>query len=1376
MMKKLFLWFVFLSLGLQAQNVAFTDADFKAILLSSSASNTIAKNLGGNYFAIDANGDGEISIGEAAAVSEIKIRPKMITIGGYEEPDFNEPNSIMNYEGINNFVNATSIELYRIAMPTNEIIISGLGNLKSFSSGFYNSDPGKVSITNCPNLESLSLSSIELTNGNVIPQLKKLDLNYGTSPTNLFLDKIQSAHLLENLTLSSNSFHFVPSESLVLNNHNNLKSVNISRIGFDHIDLSHCDQLTSVSVKGNGYSTNPLQIGTLDVSDCPLLTDLDLMSGSDMSDRSGVSTLIANNCSSLQTILSNSQFLQTLQAKNCPLLSSITLDACTTLETSDVPNLKTISVKRFNGPSFDATPVINLEVLDLNYFTPSTSPFINAFGALKNLTIKNNAFLKALNLNNQLISDLDISGMQSLETLSASVGFSYSGDPQPNFSTDFLHHLNAQNCTNLKDVNLSGQSGLIEASFANDVSLQRFEFLPAPFSGGGAIEKLNFENCSAITEIVASQSKLDQLNIKNCISLKNVYADNNQLENLSFDNTPKIEELHLSKNKFAALNISSLENLKLIYVDNNKLNILDASNNKNLEVIALLNNPNLESLFIKNGKNQYIEEFGGAFSSTNIKYICADDSEIEEIKENLALSGTIANVNSYCSFTPGGDYNTISGTVKFDSNNNGCDATDNAFEFLKLRINDGTNSGETFAQKDGKYEFYTQAGTFNLTALAENPSLFSVAPATFSTDFADNNNNIFSQDICVTANGSQNDAEVVIAPLTNARPGFDATYKLVWRNKGNNVLAGKVVLNYDANKMTFQNSSLPHSLLSNGSVEFDYTDLKPFANSSAEITFTVNTPTDPTNPVNSGDVLAFNAQVTPGNTDITPEDNNFAFNHTVVNSFDPNDIVCLEGETVPVTSVGKYFHYVINFENTGTAEAENIVVKMNVDPTEFDINTLQLQNASADVQTKIVGDQVEFMFKKIKLATGGHGNVLLKMRSKSDLVEGDTVNNIADIYFDYNFPIVTNDYVTTVFNASNILAAKFNYVASDFTTNNYSVEFDASLSTGNITNYQWEFSGNPSISSSSAVKPMVVYNVPGNYTAKLTVSDAENNTSIKTVNFSIGGNTADLSTGKNSDNNFITIDSDDDDWKGYDINGTEMTPKVRHTFPGWSYADLGSGNNSQWISLNNYEGYFTYKSRAFTIPENATDAKLNLRSLSFVRNWTYLVKVNPDGSEEETEITKTQWMNDGFKGWINSRSPKVDNYALSAGTYYIKVLVYSNNSTVRESLDVNAIVSCSAGLMYENKAVVSTPTLDTGISTEKSIVVYPVPTRGEVSISAQENIRSIELYDPSGRILQKQILNVPSKNSKLEINGNRGIYYLKIKTDQKMVTQKIIKE
>jgi uncharacterized repeat protein (TIGR01451 family) len=289
-----------------------------------------------------------------------------------------------------------------------------------------------------------------------------------------------------------------------------------------------------------------------------------------------------------------------------------------------------------------------------------------------------------------------------------------------------------------------------------------------------------------------------------------------------------------------------------------------------------------------------------------------------------------------------------------------------------------------------------------------------VTPATFSTSFPDSNNNIFTQNICITKNGNANDLEVVIAPETNAVPGFDAKYKLMWRNKGNTTLSGNVTLIFDSSKMTFMSSVLPYASIIGNQITFNFSNLKPYANTASEIVFNINTPTNPTNPVNSGDILNFTAAVNPLSGDINTEDNNFSFEQTVINSFDPNDIVCLEGNSIPQSTVGKYLHYIVNFENTGTAPATNIVVEMDINPDDFDISSLQLQNASHQVYTRIKDNKVEFIMKNANLGNGGHGNVLMKMRSKNTLASGDNVNNKANIYFDYNFPIITNDEVTTI--------------------------------------------------------------------------------------------------------------------------------------------------------------------------------------------------------------------------------------------------------------------------------------------------------------------------------------------------------------------------
>ena len=60
-----------------------------------------------------------------------------------------------------------------------------------------------------------------------------------------------------------------------------------------------------------------------------------------------------------------------------------------------------------------------------------------------------------------------------------------------------------------------------------------------------------------------------------------------------------------------------------------------------------------------------------------------------------------------------------------------------------------------------------------------------------------------AHDFCVSQNGTKNDLEVVFAPITNARPGFDAKYRLIYRNKGNTTLSGDVSLIFDTTKMDF---------------------------------------------------------------------------------------------------------------------------------------------------------------------------------------------------------------------------------------------------------------------------------------------------------------------------------------------------------------------------------------------------------------------------------------------------------------------------------------------------------------------------------------------------------------------------------------------
>ncbi len=248
------------------------------------------------------------------------------------------------------------------------------------------------------------------------------------------------------------------------------------------------------------------------------------------------------------------------------------------------------------------------------------------------------------------------------------------------------------------------------------------------------------------------------------------------------------------------------------------------------------------------------------------------------------------------------------------------------------------------------------------------------------------------------------------------------------------------------------------------------------------------------------------------------------------------------------------------------------------------------------------------------------------------------------------------------------------------------------ISSGSPQTYVWEFpNGTPS--TSNVANPVVTYSGAAPYQAKLTVSNNNGTSTLTKTISNSSGNVLDLSTGRNDDGSLMPPDAiADNDWSVTNAANVTTIPITRTTYSGWSYAGIGSNpQNSVWITHGPETGYFDYKSKTFTIPDGITDAKLNLRSLSFVRNWTSLVKINNDNTTTATQITATSYLSDGAKGWLNSRSPEVVDYPITPGTYYIKVQLYTNNGAVRGSIDVNANVQYGSGLKSSNNISLFSP-------------------------------------------------------------------------------------
>ncbi len=720
------------------------------------------------------------------------------------------------------------------------------------------------------------------------------------------------------------------------------------------------------------------------------------------------------NCSYNQ--LTNLDILNTM-----PNLVTLTCNnnQLTSLNTS---SLNTLTELRCNNNDLASTNLIlnnNLILLDCSN---------NPLGTLEVSTLTD---LEILICSSNLLSNLDVTNLTNLHTL--------------NCSSNSLTSLSVNTLTNLNRLDFSENSiSTIDLS-----ALVNLEYLICSQNG---LTALNVSSSPGLIELICHFNEISSLDVSALISLEKLQINNNSLTEIDLNTLTNLKHLLCSLNLFSDLDVSTLINLEHLSYGNEGLATVNLVNQTNLESLVvhhigelptnIENLQNLLSLMIFMSEIEEIDvsnlsslkeftshtnefltyvnlkngnDFSGngiSFSNNpNLMFVCVNDNDLNNVYD-LNNNGDFF-VSSYCTFVPGGDYNIITGSVLWN-----CDETD-TIVYTKVGIYDGLEEGAAFTDQNGQYTFFTQAGTYIIMPDIENPTFFSLTPPIDAVIFADNNNNEEIVDFCISANGINQDLEVIIAPLVPARPGFEATYKIVYRNKGNQVLSQDygVSFVYNQHLMTYVSASITPDTQGPGGMNWSYENLLPFESREIVVTMLINTPTHPEYPVNIDDELIFTSIISPQGGDENVQDNIYILNQIVVGSFDPNDITCIEGEVVAPEYIGEELHYVIRFENTGTFYAENVVVAMEIDITKYDIDSVKLLNTSHNATSRIKNNKLEVFFNQIMLDSGGHGNILLAMKSINTLSEGDSVQSKADIYFDYNYPIITNDAVT-VFEAS----------------------------------------------------------------------------------------------------------------------------------------------------------------------------------------------------------------------------------------------------------------------------------------------------------------------------------------------------------------------
>lgn len=261
----------------------------------------------------------------------------------------------------------------------------------------------------------------------------------------------------------------------------------------------------------------------------------------------------------------------------------------------------------------------------------------------------------------------------------------------------------------------------------------------------------------------------------------------------------------------------------------------------------------------------------------------------------------------------------------------------------------------------------------------------------------------------ITITQAYSDVEVSIVPMSQARPGFTYSNKIIYKNLGIAPVSGTLTFTKSP-AVTINNVSEPTVNTATG-FTFDYTNLA--AHETRSLIVNMDIPNLPV--VQLGEVLTNTVGTTSPLNDINVINNLASVSETIIGSYDPNDKVEAHGPKVEFTQFSQddYLTYTIRFQNTGNASAINVRVEDLLD-SKLDETSIRMVSASHNYTLERVNNKLVWSFNNIMLPGAfingplSHGYVTFNIKAKPGFVIGDIIPNTAEIYFDTNPAIVTN--------------------------------------------------------------------------------------------------------------------------------------------------------------------------------------------------------------------------------------------------------------------------------------------------------------------------------------------------------------------------------
>ena len=304
---------------------------------------------------------------------------------------------------------------------------------------------------------------------------------------------------------------------------------------------------------------------------------------------------------------------------------------------------------------------------------------------------------------------------------------------------------------------------------------------------------------------------------------------------------------------------------------------------------------------------------------------------------------------------------------------------------------------------NGAYTIAQQDPLLELICPPTQPIPFTITPGTTVIDLANSSDQPL--DLRASLSGG------------TFRPGFGSSYSFQVRNLSAQA-SGEVTITLTLDQAVSPvNMFPPPSAVNGNTLTYTIPQLGPYAHVNGNVFVVVAIPTP------LGTMLNTTLAVTNTLPDANPANDVDVALDEVVGSYDPNDkratTSTRASDELYFINEDEWIDYTIRFQNTGTFYAEFVVITDTL-PATLDMLTFEQGVASHpfSVQFKL-GRIVEWRFDNIFLPdsttdeAGSHGLVKFRIRPRAPLTPGTAIENVANIYFDFNEPVITEPSVLT---------------------------------------------------------------------------------------------------------------------------------------------------------------------------------------------------------------------------------------------------------------------------------------------------------------------------------------------------------------------------